>query len=103
MQTSQRSVAALIRATGARIAVLPDGRLLEYWGKYSQAQYSRLCADASRDEIFRFINWLNNQPGIQEEVLAAMHDSVAQPGRLHVRSHPVRALNGRVLVERRLV
>ena len=102
VQTYQRGVVALIKASGARVAVLRDSRLLEYWRRYSQECYARLSIEANREEVFRYITWLNGRPGINEEIVAAMHDAVAQTGSIRARSHGVRALNGQWLVERRL-
>ena len=64
----QRAVVALIRATGARLAVLHDHRLVDLWREYSARQYRGGWIKANRVEVFRFITWSNHLPGLSLEI-----------------------------------
>ena len=103
MKTYQRGVVAFIRASGARVAILRDNQLLDYWRRFSQERYACISIEADREEVFRFVTWLNRVPGVNDLVAAAMHEAVAGNGSIRARQHLVRAWNGKMLAERRLV
>ena len=102
METYQREVVALIRASGARLKMLADHRLVTLWREYSQRVYRCGWIEPSREEGFRFITWTNSQTAISHEMLAAQQARVRGLRGIQVRPHVVRAWGGKLVVNRRI-
>ena len=93
---------ALIRASGARLGVLHDHRLVELWREYSQKGYCCGWIAADRQEVYRFVTWSNNLCGISREILLAQRVNQHGVSRICSRNHPVRGWDNHLLFEKRL-
>ena len=69
MEMYQREVVALIAASGSRLGILHEHRLIDLWREYSQRQYDCCWVEADREEVYRFITWTNNQERLRREII----------------------------------
>ena len=93
---------ALIRASGARLSVLHDHRLVDLWREYSQKVYCCGWIEADRQEVYRFVTWSNNLCSISREILLAQKLGKRRIDGIRLRAHPVRGWDNYPLVEKRL-
>ena len=97
MELYHRETVVLIRASGARLLALHDHQLVSLWSEYSQKVYQHVWVEASREEVYWFVTWSNQQPEINQKILSAQQ-ALTRGTSIRRRNHPVQAWGGRTLV-----